>query len=93
DRLGKPRSLIRFVEDRKGHDRRYSLDWSKLRSLGWSPAHDLAAALEKTISWYVDNSWWWERLYAGAFQEYYRSQYGDRLARSQAYDAKGAASR
>ena len=93
DRVGRPRGLIRFVEDRQGHDRRYSLDWSKLRSLGWSPAHDFAAALEKTVAWYVANRWWWERIYAaGPFQEYYRKQYGKRLARGQPYSARRATS-
>lgn len=90
--VGKPRSLIHFVEDRPGHDRRYSLDWSKLRSLGWSPAHDFAAALEKTVAWYVANRWWWERIYAGPFQEYYRKQYEERLARGEPYSARGAIS-
>ena len=88
DMLGKPRSLIRFVEDRQGHDRRYSLDWSRLRSLGWAPDHDFSAALEKTVAWYVANRWWWERIYAGPFRDYYERQYGQRLAAGAAYDAK-----
>ncbi|MDI6857374.1 MAG: dTDP-glucose 4,6-dehydratase [Dehalococcoidia bacterium] len=80
--LGKPRSLIRFVEDRPGHDRRYCLDWAKIRSLGWSPRHNLATALEATVRWYVDNRWWWEKIKSGTFREYYRQQYGKRLASS-----------
>ncbi len=89
DLLGKPRSLIRFVEDRQGHDRRYSLDWSKLRGLGWSPANDFASALEKTVAWYVENRWWWEAIYAGPFLEYYEKQYGRRLAESTPYRGEG----
>ncbi len=89
DLLGKPRRLIRFVEDRQGHDRRYSLDWSKLRALGWSPAHDFALALEKTVAWYVENRWWWEAIYAGPFLEYYEKQYGRRLAESTPYRGEG----
>jgi dTDP-glucose 4,6-dehydratase len=78
--LGKPRELIRFVEDRPGHDRRYALDWEKIRALGWSPRHDFDAALAETVAWYVDNRWWWEKIKSGAFREYYVKQYGARLA-------------
>ena len=93
DLLGKPRTLIRFVEDRQGHDRRYSLDWSKLRALGWSPDHDFTAALEKTVAWYKKNRWWWEPVYAGRFLDYYQKQYGQRLARGVPYDPEEATSR
>jgi len=89
DLVGKPRSLIRFVEDRQGHDRRYSLEWSKLRGLGWSPSHDFASGLEKTVAWYAENRWWWEPIYAGPFLEYYQKQYGQRLAQSTPYPGKG----
>lgn len=91
DLLGKPRSLIRFVEDRQGHDRRYSLDWSKLRSLGWTPDHDFSAALEKTVAWYKAHRWWWERIYAGPFRHYYEKQYGQRLAAGTPYDVARSA--
>jgi dTDP-glucose 4,6-dehydratase len=61
--LGKPRSLIEFVEDRPGHDIRYSLDSSKIsRELGWRPKHTFEQALEKTVEWYVENGWWWMPL-------------------------------
>jgi len=90
DMLGKPRSLIHFVEDRQGHDRRYSMDWSKLRSLGWEPEYDFPRALEKTIAWYKANRWWWERIYAGPFHDYYERQYGERLASAVPYDHKRA---
>ena len=61
--LGKPRSLIEFVEDRPGHDIRYSLDSSKIsRELGWRPKHTFEQALERTVEWYVENGWWWKPL-------------------------------
>jgi dTDP-glucose 4,6-dehydratase len=61
--LGKPRSLIEFVEDRPGHDIRYSLDSSKIsRELGWRPKHTFEQALETTVEWYVENGWWWKPL-------------------------------
>jgi dTDP-glucose 4,6-dehydratase len=89
DMLEKPRSLIRFVEDRQGHDRRYSLNFDKIRSLGWSPRHDFDAVLHKAVRWYVDNRWWWEPVRAGQFQDYYREQYGRRLATAKPYSAGG----
>lgn len=61
--MDKPESLITFVEDRPGHDLRYSLDSSKIRSeLGWKPKHDFQEALEATINWYIENEWWWRPL-------------------------------
>jgi len=61
--LGKPESLIQPVKDRPGHDRRYSLDCSKIeRELGWTPGFDFESALEETMKWYVDNQWWWKKL-------------------------------
>lgn len=73
--LDKPEDLIRYVQDRKGHDRRYALDCTKLRSMGWSPAHGFDEALEETVAWYRDNESWWRRIKSGDFQEYYRAQY------------------
>lgn len=55
-------SMIEYVTDRLGHDRRYSLDTTKLRALGWAPRHEFRAALEETISWYRDHRWWWTAL-------------------------------
>ena len=85
-KLGKPESLIQFVKDRPGHDRRYSLDASKLARLaskdsrqGWKPQGDFAAALDATISWYVTNESWWRKIKNGEFQRYYAQQYGSRL--------------
>ena len=82
DLLDKPRSLIRHIEDRPGHDRRYSLDSSKVRALGWTPQHGFEAALETTVRWYVDNRWWWEKVRSGAFRDYYDRLYGERLAKA-----------
>jgi len=79
DLLGKPRDLIRLVPDRPGHDRRYALDWSKLRGLGWSPRHTFEQALAKTVAWYCENEAWWRRARGDAYQEYYQRQYGWRL--------------
>jgi len=76
--LGKPRSLIQFVEDRPGHDRRYSLDSSKIRELGWQPRFRFEEALEGTVRWYADNRWWWEKLKSGEYESYYQQQYGAR---------------
>lgn len=80
--LGKPESLIRPVRDRPGHDRRYSLDISKIRALGWEPIHSCEEAIEKTVRWYVENEWWWRPIKSGKhYQEYYRRQYEGREIR------------
>jgi len=60
--LGRDKSLIKFVKDRPGHDKRYSLDIAKIRALGWKPRHDFKKALELTINWYKNNESWWRRL-------------------------------
>jgi dTDP-glucose 4,6-dehydratase len=62
ENLGKDESMIRYVEDRKGHDFRYSLDCSKLKKIGWKPDYDFDKALSSTINWYIENRWWWEPL-------------------------------
>jgi dTDP-glucose 4,6-dehydratase len=80
DLLGKPHSLIKYVADRPGHDRRYSLDCTKIKALGWRPSHTFDQALEKTVRWYVENEWWWRKLKSGEYLEYYRKWYGQRLA-------------
>ena len=80
DLLGKPRSLLQHVEDRPGHDRRYSLNVTKLRGLGWEPAHTFEEALEKTVRWYVANEWWWRKLKSGEYRDYYSKQYATRAA-------------
>jgi len=78
--LDKPMSLVRRVPDRAGHDRRYSVDSSKLHALGWKPAHSLADAMAETIDWYLRHEDWWRPLKSGDYLEYYRRQYGERLA-------------
>jgi dTDP-glucose 4,6-dehydratase len=80
--VGKPESLIRHVPDRQGHDRRYSLDTEKLRSLGWEPRVPFDEGLAATVRWYRENGWWWRPIKEqdAAFKAYYRSQYGDMRA-------------
>ena len=79
---GATRSLLRRVDDRPGHDRRYSLDTAKLRALGWAPQTAFEAGLLETVSWYRDHRDWWERIKSGEYREYYERQYADRLANS-----------
>ena len=78
DELGKPRSLIQHVEDRLGHDRRYSLNVSKMIALGWEPDYNPEEAIRATARWYRDNTWWWQPIRDGEFQQYYESVYGER---------------
>ena len=80
--LGKPGSLIKQVEDRAGHDRRYCLDFAKLRELGWSPQIGFDEGLERTVGWYRENEWWWRKIKSGEFARYYEEQYGKRLKAS-----------
>ena len=77
--LGKPESLVRFVADRPGHDRRYAMDLSKARrELGWAPRRTFEAGLEETVRWYVEHRGWWERIRTGAYRAWYAQQYGER---------------
>jgi len=77
DALGKPHSLIKFVKDRPGHDRRYAIDPTVAETeLGWRPIETWKSGLEKTIRWYGDNSTWIERARSGAYRDYYKRQYG-----------------
>ena len=73
-------SLVRHVEDRPGHDRRYALDDSKLRGLGWTPDRSFDDGLAETIEWYRENRAWWEPLKSGEYRAYYERQYAQRLA-------------
>jgi len=75
--LGKSPELIRHVTDRPGHDRRYSIDCSKLRSLGWRPETPFASGLDRTVSWYRDNPDWWRKIKSGEWREYYEGQYAE----------------
>jgi dTDP-glucose 4,6-dehydratase len=85
DVLDKPYSLIRFVEDRAGHDACYYMDSTKIRALGWRPEHDFDSAIEWTVRWYVEHRDWWQCVKSGAFRTYYARQYGKRLATAKPY--------
>jgi dTDP-glucose 4,6-dehydratase len=70
---------VRHVADRPGHDRRYSIDCGKAAALGWAPRRDFAAALNETVGWYRDNEQWWRPIKSGAFADYFKIQYAERL--------------
>ena len=77
--LGKPESLITFVTDRPGHDRRYAIDPSKIHAeLGWLPRTSFDDGIRQTVRWYLDNRTWWEHILAGEYQHYYQTMYGNR---------------
>jgi dTDP-glucose 4,6-dehydratase len=83
--VGRPESLIQYVTDRPGHDRRYALSSEKLnRETGWTPDMDFEAGLRQTIAWYQDNSRWVARVRSGEYRTYYERNYGDRAAYSEA---------
>lgn len=77
-------SLIRHVEDRPGHDRRYAMDCTKVLSLGWRPQWEFMDALESTVEWYRRHEPWWRECRSGAFEAFYESQYGPRLPEASA---------
>jgi dTDP-glucose 4,6-dehydratase len=80
DLTGADESLVRHVTDRPGHDRRYSIDDSKLRALGWEPRIALEEGLSGTHAWYRDSRSWWEPIKSGEYRAYYEQQYAERLA-------------
>jgi len=80
--LGPRRNLVSLVEDRPGHDRRYAIDASKIaRELGWSPAERFESGLRKTVRWYLDNPDWVLSVRTGAYLEWIRKNYTERVAR------------
>jgi dTDP-glucose 4,6-dehydratase len=80
DLTGASPDLVRHVDDRPGHDRRYSVDSSKVRALGWAPKHSFGGGgLAETVDWYRDNRDWWEPIKSGEYLAYYEQQYGKRL--------------
>jgi dTDP-glucose 4,6-dehydratase len=79
ENTGKQKNLMTFVEDRKGHDRRYALDTEKIRKLGWKPRHEFKQALSETTTWYRDNRQWWEKLKSGEYLKYYKAHYKQEL--------------
>lgn len=80
DLLGRPRDLIKLVPDRLGHDRRYAVDWGKMRGLGWAPETPFDAGLEATVRWYERNHPWWEAIKNRSrdFKAFYEQYYKDR---------------
>jgi dTDP-glucose 4,6-dehydratase len=80
DELDAPPDMLEHVTDRQGHDRRYSLDSSKIRALGWRPEVEFEQGLRETIQWYRDNRAWWEPIKSGEFRAFYEAQYAARLA-------------
>lgn len=78
--LGKPESLIQFVEDRKGHDQRYAIDPAKIhQELGWLPETAFENGIKATIQWYLNNTEWWQKIVSGEYMHYYEKMYGNRL--------------
>lgn len=79
--LNKPESLIRFVKDRPGHDHRYAMDITRITSeLGWEPSVTFEEGLDQTISWYLGNKEWVDKIISGEYSDYYERMYGRRLA-------------
>lgn len=78
-KLGKPETLLKFVKDRPGHDRRYAMDSSKIEiELRWKPKRSFEVGINETIKWYVDHQDWWKRIISGEYQSYYKLQYEGR---------------
>ncbi|WP_434749234.1 dTDP-glucose 4,6-dehydratase [Paenibacillus amylolyticus] len=81
--LSKPSSLIQYVQDRPGHDRRYGIDPTKLENeLGWKPVHNFETGIKETIQWYLNNQEWMARVHSGTYQDYVKLQYGNRMGDS-----------
>jgi dTDP-glucose 4,6-dehydratase len=82
--LGKPESLIRFVTDRPGHDRRYAIDCSRLRGLGWKPQVSFEQGIRAAVDWYRKHEGWWRKIKSGEFRTYYEEMYARRLREGRA---------
>jgi len=85
--LNKPETLLKYVPDREGHDRRYAMNADKLKALGWKRLYDAEnfdAAVENTVNWYRTNESWWRKIKSGEYLEYYKRQYAARLAAASA---------
>jgi dTDP-glucose 4,6-dehydratase len=82
EELGKPWSLVRTVEDRPGHDRRYAMDGAKLAALGWKNRVGFDEGIARTVAWFRNNEAWWRSVKSGDWDAYYARQYGSRLATS-----------
>ncbi|MGX1983422.1 dTDP-glucose 4,6-dehydratase [Thermolongibacillus altinsuensis] len=79
EKLGVSKSLIKYVSDRPGHDRRYAIDPTKIMTeLGWKPQYTFDKGIEETIQWYINNKDWWKRIKSGEYMAYYQKQYGER---------------
>lgn len=79
EKLGVSKSLIKYVNDRPGHDRRYAIDSTKIMTeLGWKPQYTFERGIEETIQWYINNRDWWKRIKSGEYMDYYQKQYGER---------------
>jgi dTDP-glucose 4,6-dehydratase len=81
-------SLIEYVKDRPGHDRRYSLSAARLEALGWKAAVHFDEGIERTVAWYRENEWWWEPIRSGEYRDYYERQYGKTLGAGSSADAQ-----
>ncbi len=78
--LGKPETLIKYVPDRPGHDRRYAMNADKAKALGWARQMTFEEGLKQTVAWYKENAWWWRKIKTGEYLEFYKKQYAQRLA-------------
>lgn len=76
--LGLGEDRIEYVKDRPGHDRRYAIDSSKLRAMGWEPTYTFEQGIKETVHWFLENKDWWEKIKSGDYLEYYKKQYGDK---------------
>lgn len=74
--LGKTDDFIEFVQDRPAHDKRYAIDSSKIRKLGWVPKYTFETGIEQTVQWYIDNKQWWQKIISGEYRNYFKKQYG-----------------